>query len=79
MLDHDRAAARAALALRGLYIFTHEDAFGRAPAHTLLDLVKVKPLGDASARSFSDYGTIEIPDADLPAGVTLTTLPQITQ
>jgi CRISPR-associated protein Csd2 len=79
MFDHDRAAARANMALRGLYVFTHEDAFGRAPAHTLLDLVAVKPLGDASARSFTDYGTVELHDADLPAGVTLTTLRTIAQ
>ncbi|MFI0941896.1 type I-C CRISPR-associated protein Cas7/Csd2 [Streptomyces sp. NPDC021020] len=79
MFDHDRAAARANMALRGLYVFTHEDAFGRAPAHTLLDLVAVKPLGDAGARSFTDYGTVEIHDADLPAGVTLTTLRTIAQ
>lgn len=49
------------------------------PAPARGDLVAVNPLGDASARSFTDYGTVEIHDADLPAGVTLTTLRTIAQ
>lgn len=74
MLEHDRAAARANLALRGLYVFTHDDAFGRAPAHELFERITVKARDDVNARSFSDYGTVEIRDTDLPSGVTLTTL-----
>ncbi|MFE6985802.1 type I-C CRISPR-associated protein Cas7/Csd2 [Streptomyces griseus] len=74
MLEHDRAAARANLALRGLYVFTHDDAFGRAPSHELFERITVKARGDSSARCFSDYGTIEIRDTGLPPGVTLTTL-----
>ncbi|WP_411140938.1 type I-C CRISPR-associated protein Cas7/Csd2 [Streptomyces sp. x-80] len=74
MFEHDRAAARTGLALRGLYVFTHDDAFGRAPAHTLFERVAVKPRGDASARSFTDYGTIDVQDTGLPPGLTLTTL-----
>ncbi|WP_329151677.1 type I-C CRISPR-associated protein Cas7/Csd2 [Streptomyces anulatus] len=74
MLEHDRAAARANLALRGLYVFTHDDTFGRAPSHELFERITVKARGDSSARCFSDYGTLEIRDTDLPAGVTLTTL-----
>ncbi|MEW2530684.1 type I-C CRISPR-associated protein Cas7/Csd2 [Streptomyces sp. NPDC047071] len=73
MFDHDRAAARGELNLRGLYVFTHDDKFGRAPARQLLDRVTVKGPGDATARSFSDY-QVEVHDADLPEGVTLTTL-----
>ncbi|MFC9081322.1 type I-C CRISPR-associated protein Cas7/Csd2 [Streptomyces sp. NPDC057062] len=74
MFEHDRAAARAGLALRGLYVFTHDDTFGRAPSHTLLDRIAVKPLGDATARSFADYGTVHVDEAELPAGISLTTL-----
>jgi CRISPR-associated protein Csd2 len=74
MFEHDRAAARTGLALRGLYVFTHDDAFGRAASHALLDRVTVKPLGDATARSFADYGTVNVNEADLPAGIILTTL-----
>ncbi|WP_239010455.1 type I CRISPR-associated protein Cas7 [Streptomyces sp. 769] len=75
MLDHDRASARGEMALRGLYVFSHDDPFGRAPAHTLLDLVKVKPLGNPSARSFDDYADRVTIDQDMvPDGVTLTRL-----
>ncbi|MFF9722502.1 hypothetical protein ACF1HA_13115 [Streptomyces gardneri] len=37
-----RRGARANLALRGLYVFTHGDAFGRAPAHELFERITVK-------------------------------------
>ncbi|WP_327393825.1 type I-C CRISPR-associated protein Cas7/Csd2 (plasmid) [Streptomyces sp. NBC_01186] len=75
MFEHDRAAARAGLALRGLYVFSHDDAFGRTPAHTLFDRITVAPLGDTTARRFADYEqNIAIRDKNLPGGVTLTTL-----
>lgn len=73
MFDHDRASARGEMNLRGLYVFTHDDQYGRAPARTLLDLVQVKGPGDATARSFEDY-TVEVDDSALPEGVTLTRL-----
>lgn len=71
MFDHDRAAARGELGLRGLYVFSHDDKYGRAPARQLLDRIAVKELGDASARKFSDY-RVEVKDADLPDGIVLT-------
>ncbi|WP_052852143.1 type I-C CRISPR-associated protein Cas7/Csd2 [Streptomyces avicenniae] len=74
MFEHDRASARGALALRGLYVFTHDDAFGRAPSHTLFERITVKNLPDSTARSITDYGPIEVRDAELPSGVTLTRL-----
>ncbi|MFF7365227.1 type I-C CRISPR-associated protein Cas7/Csd2 [Streptomyces sp. NPDC008125] len=74
MFEHDRAAARAGLALRGLYVFTHADAFGSTPAHELIDRITVKPLGEATARTFADYGSIDVRDADLPDGVSITRL-----
>lgn len=74
MFEHDRAAARVGLALRGLYVFTHADAFGSAPSHELIERVTVKPVGEATARSFADYGSVDVKDADLPDGVSLTTL-----
>ncbi|MCX2968996.1 MULTISPECIES: type I-C CRISPR-associated protein Cas7/Csd2 [Streptomyces] len=77
MFEHDRAAARAGLALRGLYVFTHDDAFGRAPSHQLADSVKIAARGDATARAFDDY-QLNVP-AEPPAGVTLTTLLPQTQ
>jgi CRISPR-associated exonuclease Cas4 len=36
MLDHDRSSTRGSMSLRGLYVFTHDDAYGRAPARGLL-------------------------------------------
>lgn len=73
MFDHDRAASRGEMALRGLYVFSHDDAFGRAPAHALLERVQagLKP-GVVAPRSFQDY-TVSIGD-DLPDGVVLTRL-----
>lgn len=73
MFDHDRAAARSGLALRGLYVFTHNDAFGHAPAHKLIDRIHVPPRNDSEARSFLDY-TVEVRADDLPSGITLTPL-----
>ncbi|MEU8252180.1 type I-C CRISPR-associated protein Cas7/Csd2 [Nonomuraea sp. NPDC048916] len=70
MFDHDRAASRGEMALRGLYVFSHDDAFGRAPAHQLLERVQAKPNPDVIApRSFIDY-TVSIGN-DLPEGVVL--------
>ncbi|MEU2475552.1 type I-C CRISPR-associated protein Cas7/Csd2 [Streptomyces sp. NPDC012842] len=74
MFEHDRAAARAGLALRGLYVFTHADAFGSTPSHELIDRITVKALGEATARTFADYGNIDVRDADLPDGVSITRL-----
>jgi CRISPR-associated protein Csd2 len=85
MFDHDRSASRGEMALRGLYVFTHDDAFGKAPAHKLTDLVRVqragepnlgdKPHTEASGpvRSFDDY-KVEVDHEQIPAGVTLSTL-----
>lgn len=72
MLEHDRASGRGEMALRGLYVFSHGDKFGSAPAHELFDKIRITPSGQQPARSFADY-KIEIPgDGDLPDGVTLT-------
>lgn len=70
MFDHDRAAARGELNLRGLYVFTHDDKYGKAPARQLLDRITIKGPGDATARAFTDY-QLDIADTDLPAGVSL--------
>lgn len=73
MFDHDRAAARGELNLRGLYVFTHDDPYGKAPARQLLDRITVKGPGDATARTFHDYH-VAVDETELPQGVTLTTL-----
>ena len=68
----DRSASRGMMALRGLYIFTHENPLGNAPAHTLFDRIGAESKKDAP-RSFKDY-TVSTEDDDLPDGVTLTKL-----
>ncbi|MBW1676148.1 MAG: type I-C CRISPR-associated protein Cas7/Csd2 [Deltaproteobacteria bacterium] len=74
MWDLDRSSSRGLMSLRGLYIFSHENKLGNAPAHTLLDRVKAsKKEGVDSPRSISDY-TIEVDERDMPQGVTLTKL-----
>jgi CRISPR-associated protein Csd2 len=73
MFDHDRSATRGRLTPRGLYVFSHADAFGSAPAHTLTERVTVTRTGSSVPRSFGDY-TVRVDDTDLPKGVTLTRL-----
>lgn len=74
MFEHDRAAGRGEVTLRGLYIFTHADAFGSAPAQALFDRITVAPVPkDGPPRTFADYH-VEVNDGDLPAGITLTRL-----
>ena len=69
----DRSASRGLMATRGLYVFEHESPLGNAPAHLLLDRVKVLPLGpDAAPRNFEQYGSqISIDSEGLPKGVKL--------
>jgi len=70
--DLDRSASRGFMALRGLYVFTHENPLGNAHAHELFARLQVqrKPEVEA-ARSFADYVTT-FDTENLPPGVTLT-------
>lgn len=70
--DVDRSASRGMMALRGLYVFSHSNALGNAPAHSLFERVEVK-LNDGvqAPRHFWDY-TVHINESDLPDEVTLT-------
>ncbi|MCC7364878.1 MAG: type I-C CRISPR-associated protein Cas7/Csd2 [Dehalococcoidia bacterium] len=82
MWDLDRSATRGELALRGLYVFSHESSLGNAPAHTLFERVTVDPVIPSAGgvdvrppRSFADYsGRVLVDDSALPAGVALTRL-----
>jgi len=74
MWDFDRSASRGMMACRGLYVFSHDNPYGNAPAHKLLERVKIDRKGDVIApRSFDDYD-VNVNDRDLPEGVTLTIL-----
>lgn len=56
LFDLDRSASRGEMAVRGLYVFSHENALGKAPAHKLFKLIKVPSLGEGAApRSFEEY------------------------
>lgn len=76
MFDHDRSATRGRLTPRGLYVFSHSDAFGAAPAHRLTERVRVghvEGVRESVPRSFADY-VVSVDDYGLPAGVQLTKL-----
>lgn len=72
MFEHDRSAARGLMSTRGLIVFKHDTALGKAPAHRLFELVQVRRKTDPSkpARAFGDY-EIVIDETRLPTGVTL--------
>lgn len=73
MFDHDRSSARGTMTTRGVYVFSHDNAFGNAPAHKLIDRVSVQPREKLTGppRAFTDY-VVSTNDNDLPTGVTLT-------
>lgn len=74
MWDFDRSASRGMMAPRGLYVFSHDNKLGRAPAHQLFEQIQIKLNDDVSTpRHFSDY-TVTLNEADLPSGITLTRL-----
>jgi CRISPR-associated protein Csd2 len=66
MFEHDRSAARGEMSVRGLGVFEHETALGNAPAHELLERIRVE--GPDVSRFFKDY-RVEGPGT-LPTGVT---------
>ena len=81
MFEFDRSASRGEMAVRGLYVFTHDNKLGRARASTLFDLVQVAPSeisgptdeSNGVPRRFADYD-VRINEDNLPQGVTLTRL-----
>lgn len=73
--DHDRSASRGLMALRGLYVFTHDTALGNAPAHVLFDQIRITRQNGSVPRSFADYAVQPVVDkTTLPDGVTLARL-----
>ncbi len=74
MWDLDRSSSRGLMACRGLYVFSHEDEKGNAPAHLLFERIMVKRKESVEApRSYQDY-TVQVKNKDLPQGVKLTSL-----
>jgi len=74
MWDLDRSASRGLMSCRGLYVFTHTNGLGDAPAHVLFERVQVDRKEEKEiSRQFSDYA-VRLNDDNLPVGITLTQL-----
>jgi CRISPR-associated protein Csd2 len=74
MWDLDRSAARGMMACRGLYVFSHNSSLGNAPAHQLFERITVARKPEVKApRAFADYA-VQVDEANLPEGVSLTRL-----
>lgn len=74
MWDLDRSAARGLMACQGLYVFTHDNHMGNAPAYRLFQRIRVSRIeGIEAPRKFEDY-VVQVEGEDLPSGITLTRL-----
>lgn len=74
MWDLDRSSSRGLMALRGVFIFSHESKYGNAPAHALFSRVRAERKAEVEApRSFEDY-VVSVEEAGLPENVVLTRL-----
>ena len=73
MWDLDHSAARGLMSCRGLYVFSHDNKLGNAPAHQLFSKLELRLKdGVAAPRRFEDYALTL--NREMPAGVTLTAL-----
>lgn len=71
LFDFDRSAARGEMTVRGLYVFTHENEKGNAPAHRLFELIRLRKRdGIESPRRFEDY-LVEAPAVEVSQSVSL--------
>lgn len=70
MFDHDRSAARGKMAARALVVFKHDSMLGNAPAHLLLDRLKVERADsmEKPARKYTDY-KVTLDEKNMPKGV----------
>lgn len=74
MFDHDRSATRGEMKLCGLYVYSHRDAFGVAPAASLTSRIRLGRVdAEKPPRQYTDYQR-SITNDDLPEGVTFKTL-----
>jgi CRISPR-associated protein Csd2 len=53
LFDHDRSASRGEMSVRGLFLFEHDSKLGNAPAHRVLETVKIGSV--KAPRHYSDY------------------------
>jgi len=73
LFEFDRSASRGEMAVRGLYVFTHDSKLGNAHASSLFERIQVPPANGVHPRRFGDYGVL-VDEANVPPGVTLTRL-----
>jgi len=74
MFDHDRSATRGDMKLCGLFVFSHPDALGVAPAASLTERIRVERTNqEKAARQYQDY-RLTVDTDGLPEGVELTQL-----
>ena len=72
MFENDHSAARGKMAVRELIVFKHDSELGNAPAHKLLETVKVQRVDpDKPPRKYSDY-SVCVDETLIPEGVTCT-------
>lgn len=69
--DFDRSSGRGVIAPRGLWIFSHENKWGNAPASSLFEMINIEKLVE-TPRKFADYQIIC--DDNLPVGISLSRL-----
>lgn len=75
MFEVTRSAARPDVSVRNLFVFSHSNALGNAPAKKLIDSVSITKLTDRDIpTSSTDYKIAPPADGSLPEGVTLTTV-----
>lgn len=73
--DATKSAARPDVNVRGLYVFSHSTSLGNAPARTLLEHIQIaKKDGIEVPRHYGDYEVMLPTQADMPSGVTFTSL-----
>lgn len=74
LFEFDRSASRGEMVIRGLYVFTHDNKLGNAPAHTLFELIRAERVPEVDVpRQFANY-EVHVEEEGVPDGVTLTRL-----
>lgn len=75
MFEVTRSAARPDVSVRNLFVFSHSNALGNAPAKKLLDTVTVAKVTDREVAIRSEDYTVGPPvEGSVPPAVTLTTI-----
>lgn len=74
--EHNRSVMSGMVNIRGMWLFKHESKFGNAPAHMLIDRVKLDSDKGEDAQSWDDYN-LRFDAAKLPKGISVLTLEEL--